>query len=254
MMNVFGADDHLLVISNTIDAEEHQHSFLQLTIALEKECVMDVAGQRFGCTGIIINSNVVHRLSGSGYPLLLLLIDSTSSLAVSFKRHINDQKYALLSPTTIMKVREHVQKEYVHVTDSASYSTFLMQMLAILGVEFIDTTIVDDRIKAFITLLKDCSDADHSVSLYAQKIGLSNSRLSHLFKENTGISLSGYIVLHKLQKAVYYIFQGLSITEAAMSAGFDSPSHLATTSKKLLGMTARDIRKDSVFLQVSCFR
>ncbi|WP_216857302.1 helix-turn-helix domain-containing protein [Paenibacillus tritici] len=49
--------------------------------------------------------------------------------------------------------------------------------------------------------------------------------MSHLFKENTGISLSGYMVLHKLQKATYLIFEGLSITDAAMAAGFDSPSH-----------------------------
>ncbi|NQX46577.1 helix-turn-helix transcriptional regulator [Paenibacillus tritici] len=58
-----------------------------------------------------------------------------------------------------------------------------------------------------------------------RQFGLSNSRLSHLFKENTGISLSGYMVLHKLQKATYLIFEGLSITDAAMAAGFDSPSH-----------------------------
>lgn len=75
--------------------------------------------------------------------------------------------------------------------------------------------------------------------------------MSHLFKENTGISLSGYMVLHKLQKATYFIFGGLTITDAAMAAGFDSPSHFAATSKQLLGMTAKDIRKDSVFLKVS---
>lgn len=124
--------------------------------------------------------------------------------------------------------------------------------MMLLGVQQVNTAIVDPRIRDFIQLIKDCTDSEHSLSQYARQFGLSGSRLSHLFKENTGISLSGYMVLHKLQKATYLIFEGLSITDAAMGAGFDSPSHLAATSKQLLGMAAKDIRKDSVFLKVSC--
>lgn len=57
--------------------------------------------------------------------------------------------------------------------------------------------------------------------------------------------------MDKLQKAFYLILHGMDITTAALEAGFDSPSHLAATSKRLLGMSAREIKKDSVFLKVS---
>jgi len=40
-----------------------------------------------------------------------------------------------------------------------------------------------------------------------------------------------------------------NITDAALNAGFDSPSHFAATSKKLTGMSATNISKDSVFLK-----
>lgn len=252
MMSLYGAEHHLLVLSDTIDAEEHGHSFVQVTISLEGEFEMDVEGQSVSCSGIIINSNVVHRLKGAGQPLLLLLMDSTSDMAASFKRSIGDQKYDVLPPGKMKTVQEFVQKEYPHIENTDSYLSFLGQLMQLLDVEHVNAAIVDPRISEFIQLVKNCTDSEHSVSLYARKMGLSNSRLSHLFKENTGISLSGYMLLHKLQKAIYFIFKGLSITDAAMAAGFDSPSHLAATSKRLLGMTAKDIRKDSVFLQVSC--
>ncbi|MFC5704162.1 helix-turn-helix domain-containing protein [Cohnella faecalis] len=252
MMILYGAEHHLLVISNTIDAEKHWHSFLQVTISLEDEFEIEVVGQSLSCSGIIINSNVVHRLKGAGHPLMLLLMDSTSEMAASFKRYIEDRKYYAFPPGMMKTIREFVQKEYPGVKDTDSYLSFLGQLMKLLDVEHVNTTIVDPRVREFIQLIKDCTDSEHSVSLYARQMGLSNSRLSHLFKENTGISLSGYMLLHKLQKATYFIFNGLSITDAAMAAGFDSPSHLAVTSKRLLGMTAKDIRKDSVFLKVSC--
>ncbi|MFF2886287.1 helix-turn-helix domain-containing protein [Paenibacillus sp. NPDC057967] len=252
MMILYGADHHLLVLSDTIAAEEHRHSFLQVTISLENEFEIDVEGQSLSCSGIIINSNVVHRLKGSGHPLMLLLMDSTSDMAASFKRVMGNQKYGVLPPGKIKAVREFVAKEYPNVKDSESYLSFLGQLMELLGVEHVNAAIADPRIREFIQLVKACTDSEHSVSLYARSLGLSGSRLSHLFKENTGIPLSGYMLLHKLQKATYCIFKGLSITDAAMAAGFDSPSHLAATSKRLLGMTAKDIRKDSVFLQVSC--
>ncbi|MEK4519340.1 AraC family transcriptional regulator [Paenibacillus sp. FSL H8-0122] len=251
MMNLYGAEHHLMVVSDSIDAEEHRHSFVQVTISLTGEFDIEVAGQSLRCLGIVINSSVIHRLKEAGHPLMLLLIDSASDMAASFSRMLEGQQFHVFPHELIKSIREFVRNEYAGIKDPDSYRSFLGQLLRLLGVEQVNTAIVDSRIREFIQLIKDCTDSEHSVSQYARQLGLSNSRLSHLFKENTGISLSGYMVLHKLQKAVYLIFAGLSITDAAMAAGFDSPSHLAATSKQLLGMTAKDIRKDSVFLKVS---
>lgn len=251
-MIFYGAEHHILVLSDTIDADVHKHSFIQVTIALEAPFDMDIEGQHVCSSGVIINSNVTHRLHGMGQPLLLLLIDSTSTLAASFKHYMDSQPYALFATDIIDTVVPFIQSESLHIKDTDGYVSFLEQLLQHFHMNHKQPAITDPRIKELIQLIKACTDSDHSIGHFAGQIGLSNSRLSHLFKENTGISLSGYILLHKLQKASYLILQGLSITDAAMTAGFDSPSHLAATSKKLLGMTAKDIRKDSVFLQVSC--
>lgn len=252
MMHVYGADHHLMVVTDTIDADIHKHSFLQVTFSLQAAFEIEIEGGRFNCNGIMIDSNVSHRLDGQGQPLLLLLIDSTSNLAASFKRRIGDRQYCEIPDDSLTTAAAFVRDHSNTVVDSISYNLFLTQLLELLNVRYVQPAVADQRVLELIELLKECDGTDHSVHFFAKKVGLSGSRLSHLFKESTGIPLSGYILLHKMQKAIYLIFGGKPITEAALTAGFDSPSHFAAVSKRLLGMTARDIRKDSVFLKVSC--
>lgn len=252
MMNIYGAEHHLLVLSDTIDADFHQHTFVQVTIALRSAFEIEIGGRRLDCAGIAIDSNVGHRLDGRGEPLLLLLMDRTSSLAAGFRRRIGGQEYCELSHDQLAEVRELVRNSSESIMDSVSYRQFLELLLQRLGINDIPPTSADQRIQALLALLQQCEGPEHSVGAFAKQLSLSGSRLSHLFKANTGISLSGYILLHKLQKAVFLIFNGANITEAALTAGFDSPSHFAAASKRLLGMAAKDIRKDSVFLKVSC--
>ncbi|WP_090916163.1 helix-turn-helix domain-containing protein [Paenibacillus polysaccharolyticus] len=250
-MNLYGAQHNILVHSNAIDAEEHQHTFIQVTIALENHFQIEVEGEIISTAGIVLNSNVTHRLQGSGQPLVLLLIDSTSSIAAAFKQYMGKQAYAKLPSVDRKEVAEFIKASLPQIHDEERYGLFLQELMTLFQLDYTPPAITDSRIKELIQHMKDCTDSEHSIRNYAEQFGLSSSRLSHLFKENTGISLSAYLVLHKLQKACYLIFQGTSITEAAMAAGFDTPSHFANTSKRLLGMTAKDIRKDSVFLQVS---
>lgn len=87
-------------------------------------------------------------------------------------------------------------------------------------------------------------------SYLADNVFLSSSRLSHLFKEQTGIPLKSYIILHQMERAFDELFAGRNITEASMIADFDSPSHFASTVKKMMGMTVSLSLKDSEFLKV----
>ncbi|MFC4307167.1 helix-turn-helix domain-containing protein [Cohnella boryungensis] len=251
-MNLYGADHHLLVVGDTIEADSHKHSFVQVTLSLGLAYEIEIGGECFRCSGIAIDSNVVHRLNGLGQPLLLLLMDSTSDLAACFKRRIGGHSLYVFPEEMLDTTSEFARGNYQAIGDSASYTSFLLQLLRLLGVDYIQRTVKDRRIAEVIHLLKECDSSEHSVGAFSEQVNLSDSRLSHLFKENTGISLSGYLTLHKLQKAIYLIFAGRSITDAALTAGFDSPSHFAATGKKLLGMTAKEIRKDSVFLKVAC--
>lgn len=253
-MNLYGAHNHVLVITDMIDADYHKHSFIQISISLESFFEIEIGGKRFDCKGIAINSNVSHCFDSHHNKMLFLLIDNTSRLASLFKKLIGDRQIYIFPNEMLDKITEFIKDSYENIIDNASYAKVLTQLLQLFDVEYIDSEPVDQRIIEVIDLLKDWDGSEHSIDMLAKKVSLSKSRLSHLFKENTGIALSGYIVLHKLQKAIYSIFSGISVTNAALTAGFDSPSHFAATSKRLLGMSAKEINKDSVFLKVSPYQ
>lgn len=113
-----------------------------------------------------------------------------------------------------------------------------------------NTNVLDERIVELIELLQGCDCYDHTIDSFAKEICLSPSRLSHLFCAQIGVPLKSYILFHQLEQAFTVILSGKSITDAAMLAGFNSPSHFAATVKKWMGMPVSAIMKDSEILKV----
>ncbi|MDO5696143.1 MAG: helix-turn-helix transcriptional regulator [Eubacteriales bacterium] len=74
---------------------------------------------------------------------------------------------------------------------------------------------------------------------------LSESRLSHLFKAETGMNLKNYMVMMRMKKAFMLINSGQSFTEAAVNAAFYDSAHLCKVVKKYTGITVSDVFKKS---------
>lgn len=75
---------------------------------------------------------------------------------------------------------------------------------------------------------------DVTVKDAAESVYLSEGRFSHLFREETGTSFSGYLVMQKVFYAYMRIAEGALITEAALTAGFSTLSYFATVNKKII--------------------
>ena len=97
---------------------------------------------------------------------------------------------------------------------------------------------VDDRITDVLTFLRETDSVPEDITdILCQRVCLSKSRFSHLFKEQMGISLHRYLALDKMKKGYLSFLEYGNITEAAMRAGFDSPSHFAATCKRMFGIS-----------------
>ncbi len=82
------------------------------------------------------------------------------------------------------------------------------------------------------------------------KLGLSKSRISHLFTEEIGISLKQYILWKKLLFAIDSIRSVSDLSQIAIDCGFSDMSHLSRTFKKMFGHTPSSIFKNSSSVQV----
>jgi len=178
-----------------------------------------------------------------------MLIDPTTELGRMLRGLLMDQPfYVFPHEETIV-----MQQTFKDVSLQKRHDAFLSFVQSILlRFAYSDVENFDNRVMKVLNLLNECVHEDefHQIKYFSKKTGLSESRLAHLFKEETGIPLKSYIVLHKLQRAYDSIFNGETITTAALNAGFDSPSHLAYTNKMMTGMSAINIIRDSEFLKV----
>ena len=238
-----------MAISNSIEADCHKHWLLQMFLCGQKEINIEVNGERIPCSAILVNVDTPHTFNAEGEPHFTILIDPTTELGrVTRELLMNQPFYVFPHEKTVV-----MQQYFQYVLIKKSHDDILSFAQSIISqFSYSNMGNFDDRINKVLNLLDDCVHEDefHQIKYFSKKTYLSESRLSHLFKKETGIPLKSYIVLHKLQKAYESIFYGENITTAALGAGFDSPSHLAYTNKMMTGMSATNIIRDSEFLKV----
>ena len=75
------------------------------------------------------------------------------------------------------------------------------------------------------------------LSTLTSKVFLSESRLSHLFKKNVGISIKKYLLWNRLKYALKFLLtEETNLKEASFEAGFSDQAHLTKTFKSFLGI------------------
>ena len=100
---------------------------------------------------------------------------------------------------------------------------------------------LDERI---LQILKNIDDFKHlgaRVSELAEKYSYSESYLTHLFKNETGIALKSYLLMRQFEYVWREVMKGRSLTDASMDAGFSSPSHFSDVCRKLTGISVTKV-------------
>ncbi len=246
MLKIFWDKDNIAFIANQVNATEHSHCVLQAFLSLDEPLQVTVENEQVSGKCIIVNKNARHIFSCDNKVRLSILIEPSSSFAKELNKKINGD--FLICDDGI----EHIQQKVAKLIDTdvkQQYLDFIQDFAEHLGVER-NSKVLDERIIKLLGLLQSCDCYDHTIENFANSVCLSSSRLSHLFREQIGVPLKSYILFHQLEKAFTALSDGKSITDAAMLAGFDSPSHFAATVKKWMGMPVSASIKDSEFLKV----
>lgn len=248
MNRIYWSEDKITMLTDHLDAKKHSHFMLQLFLSLEGNMEILVSGKRISCKGILVNQNISHAFRAKKKLHLSVLIEPASGLAEQLNKKMKEKDYLFLEGPEI----DGLQKQATEMIEDESLSCYHKFMERLYQYMDVDTSQkqYDERIRQLFWLLDSCNCDDHRISAFAEKIALSPSRLSHLFREQTGVSLKSYILLHQMEKAFIELLNGATITQAAMEAGFDSPSHFAATVKRMMGMPASLSLKDSRFLKV----
>ena len=249
MNHIYWDIDNISMLTDDLGASTHSHGMIQFFLALDNIPDIKVGRKKLEkpvC--LFVQKNVKHSVKFHDGIIFTSVIEPGSDRGAFLDALIKDSDYYLVEDEISKKLIEYALP-MVDSFDKESYSHYLNKMYLSLGFQPVER-LLDERIIDFFNILQDCTCIDHSVDRFAEELCISTSRLSHLFSEQVGISLKSYLTLHQLEKAYQDILNGNSITDAAMKAGFDSPSHFAATVKRLMGLPTRRALKDSRFLKV----
>jgi len=104
---------------------------------------------------------------------------------------------------------------------------------------------MDRRIRRVATVLEQQYRDPPSIEQLADEVGLSASRLAHLFREEVGKSIQGYILERRLMMAAMLIVQTHErISQIAYSVGFGDVSNFNHAFKRRFAMSPRQYRKN----------
>ena len=246
MQKIFWDKDNIAFIGNQVNATEHSHCVLQVFLSLDEPLQIIIENEQIIGKCIIVNKNVRHIFSCDNKIRLSILIEPSSNFANELIKKI-DGNY-LICNDKIERIQQKAAT-LIETDDKHKYFDIIQNFADYLGIKR-NAKAIDDRIASLLSILQDCDCYDHTVEKFATSVCLSSSRLSHLFREQIGVPLKSYILFHQLEKAFTALLSGTNITDAAMLAGFDSPSHFAATVKKWMGMPVSASIKDSEFLKV----
>jgi AraC family transcriptional regulator len=85
-----------------------------------------------------------------------------------------------------------------------------------------------------------------SIRNLAAVAGTSMSHFKSLFRRSTGISVHRFVVQRRVERAAALLRKSpSSITEIALETGFSHPTHMARWTRRLLGATPTDLRRQT---------
>lgn len=228
------SEDHIIILAEYQTPQEHQHFAKHLLFGVNEALTCVIDGSHVEGRGICIESNATHTAKTVSGKMLLVLIEESSSFSGKLTALLENHSNIVLQQWIVDAIVAAYKADGLQGVENALFQAF--------NLEHRDSSKYDSRIKEVLQTLqeRDAIESDIFQQL-CRRTALSQSRLSHLFKEQVKISLSGYIALVKMRKAAKYVFQGETLTAAAHHAGFSSSAHMAATCKRMFGLSLSEL-------------
>ena len=238
-MKIYEAKNHLLIHTENINPIKHSHIAAHIIVSLGGKINVFSGCEEYECQGILIPAGAEHKIITGGNPVLVFLYDCTTGTARQIKQIQLIPEYACNKIAVL----------YDGIAES-NYYDFEKQCLELLGIRHEDKNSIDERIIKSIEYIRLNIENKISCQKVANAVYLSQSRFSHLFKQQIGMTFSAYIIYQRLMYVYTQILKGESITAASISAGFSSSAHFADANRRIFGISASSITENLSFIKI----
>jgi AraC-like DNA-binding protein len=207
----------------TTDA--HSHHAVQIMTATTALTVLDGHGARHSGTRVVVPADASHRIEFGAPEGTLVFLDPESAPGRTAHHRAVRSGWAV-TPT-------------LGGTQRRPLATVVDELVAQLAPTAAAGAVTSRHpvVIHALRLLPDLVAAGPvSGTGLAARVGISASRLTHLFTEQVGISLRRYVLWLRLRIAITRVQAGDDLTGAAHGAGFTDSAHLTRTTREMFGL------------------
>lgn len=241
----------ILYLGKILDNTQHEHHYIQLTIALENQFDLEIMDNNQSYKGVIINSDYNHKLNGENCNKLLVLISPESEEGIRIKEILlKEQSLYLVREEEIDHIRELIKDFLSLIEEERNVEELYENIMRTFIKDIRINRNLDSRVQYLIDFMRNSEELNIPVKHMAKLVYLSESRLIHLFKEEIGIPIRQYILWIRIQKALRLMYNNYNLTEAAYSSGFSDSAHLSRTFRRMFGFSITEVIKNSKFIQL----
>ena len=232
-----------MIVSGYDDPAVHSHTAVQIIMSLGSELEAVINENRVLCQGIVIPSNVVHQIHTHGNIALVFLYDSTTDVAKQVK---DIQVIPAIACERMISAYNVFQRGEM----PDKYKTLNTCLLDYLNVIEAQSDVRDERITKAIRYIRTNLSGKLLCQEVADAVCLSQSRFSHLFRAQVGMTFASYVIYQRILYVYAAVFEGKSITEAIIDAGFSSSSHFADVHRRVFGLPITNVTRNCLFIKV----
>ncbi|MCG9875288.1 MAG: AraC family transcriptional regulator [Leptospiraceae bacterium] len=235
-------DHELFYLGRIYDLAVHSHLTWTLCFALDANFHYNSPIESLTTKQpILIPPNLKHKIEAKGSFMVFIFFEKYSTYVNCDwnKKNVILQDWSLLND-----LKHEIQNLLLSKNKVNSNISTLIQNLQI---PIQRKQIIDPRISKVLEIISILDlERDSSIKELASSVNLSESRLSHLFKQEMGLPISSYKIWMKIKKLSISIKKNKNLTFAAQESGFFDSSHLNRVFKSYFGINPKKIFTNSI--------
>ena len=225
-------DRRTLFVGQLSESLELSQAAATLVLGLDQGFTLESAGRLLPCRSALLPAGSRVRLQAADNRLVVWYLDPFGADFAALRGQMEAAEAGLCMGLAdeaqwLARHRELLDEQ---ATPAQAYA--LIEQLVGAAAPFK----LDARISSVVSLIKRDVANNLSARYLAAQGDLSEPRLSQLFKDTLGVPIRRYRQWHRLFVTAVGVTQGLSLTTAALAAGFTDSAHFSRTFRSILGM------------------
>jgi AraC family transcriptional regulator of arabinose operon len=183
------------------------------------------SGKAIKTQGVIIKPDITHSVSGTGL-IISILVDPETALCNEVISMLGSKNVVKLEPSITDTLVNHF-KNYTnrHFSEEGICELLSKALASSYNNSITLGDQLDPRVSAVMDLIKSSPQKSLPFTTLIKASGVSESRLMHLFKKETGTTIRKYVLWNKLQHAIKLHLLGNSLKQSANLSGFTDAAH-----------------------------